>query len=466
MFRTRRKPLFNTRRRSAYSSSYSQKRKPLKRWQIIASVPLAFLVLELLTRAAVGIAGKTDEIKAYNGRSLNSATYGLNFVDASGRAYDGLPRFGDLSVKATPLQGYTLFPSQKSDTWSINGQGFRASASLDLAKAENEMRIFVMGGSAAFGQGTSSNTETFTSQLQTKLNDQVVDQKNNPNNYRPAVLPYFADEAAKAKAKPAAIQAKQYRVVNAAVPGHVSSNQLSHLVHKVLPYKPDLIILLNGYDDLLLPSDQEAAQVPGLEELQDSAITHSSATVKQGIGNLLNRSFFLKSIRYWVLKPHEKTGIVLPPTFKASSLNLPSETSELEQRAKRFEDNLSKMAAVTSGANIPVIVAIQPEITSRIDYGITNDEQAILDKLGNSYPERIKTGYTQLRQGLDNVKNAYPGKVLPLTLTDLYYGEKESVFLDPIHISDAAHQKLADKLYGAVTSRLKVESIPFAAAKQ
>ena len=465
MFKTRRKPLFNTRRRSIYNS-YRPKRQPLKRWQIAASVPLAFLALELLTRLVVGVAGKTEDIKVYNGRNIDTATYGLNFVDSAGRAYDGLPRFGNLSVQATPLQGYTLYPGQESQAWSINDQGFRSSASLDLAKAADEMRIFILGGSTAFGQLSSDNTTTFGSQLQTKLNDQVVDQKNNPGNYRPAVLPYFADEEVKALAKPAAIQNKQYRVVNAAVPGHVTSNQLSHLVHEVLPYQPDLIILLNGYDDLLLPSDQEAAQVPGLAKLQDSAIAHSTATIKQGIGNLLNRSFFLKSIRYWVLRPHEAAEIVLPPNFEASALTLPDKTEELEQRTKRFESNLSKMAAVTSGANIPMIVAIQPEITSRINHGITPEEQAILDQLDSSYPERLEQGYSQLRQGLDKVKNAYPGKVLPLTLTDLYYGDSEPVFIDPIHISDAANQKLADKLYGAVTSRLKVKSIPFAAAQQ
>jgi lysophospholipase L1-like esterase len=467
MFKTRRrKSLFKARRPSYNSySTYRKKRQPLKRWQIVAVIPATMIALELLTRLGLGLAGKTEELRNYNGQPLSNRAYGLSYIDPTGTPYDAIPSWGELKVKASLLQGYELLPEQESTHWSINPQGFRASAPLELAKGTNEMRIFVMGGSAAFGQFSQDNTTTFASQLQAKLNNQVADQQKNPGQYRPEVLPYFADEEAKALAKPAQIQNKQYRVVNAAVPGYTSGNQVGQLINQVLPYQPDLIILVNGYDDLLLPTDQEATAIPGLDSLLNNPANHLATSTHQSLAALLNRSAFLKSIRYWILRPQEKTTINSHPVFKDEGLNLPEKAEEFELRSQRYEANLKKIAAVTSGAKIPLIVAIQPELTSRINHGITKDEQAILDKLGRNYPERIEQGYTQLRQGLDNVKDAYPGKVLPLTLTDLYDNESETVFVDPIHLTDTANQKLADKLYGAVTSRLQVKSMPFAATK-
>jgi len=464
MFRTRRKSLFNNRRRSIYSP-YRKKHQPLNRWQIALAVLLTFIGLELLTHLVFEITGRTAKLEGYENRNPNDVSYGLNFVDESGHAYKDLPQLGKLSAEGSVLQGYTLLPTQDNQNWSINEQGFRSEAPTSVAKSKDEVRIFVMGGSAAFGQFSSSNSTTFASQLQSKLNNRVADQKSNPNKYRPAVLPYFADEEAKALAKPAAIQSKQYKVINAAVPGHVSSNQLARLVHDVLPYQPDWIILLNGYDDLLLPSSQEATQMPASLEQQDNAIAHLQSDISRSLDTFLNRSLIIKSVRNWILKPNEESSLVQPPTFETNILDLPQDRKELELRAKRFENNLEKIAVITSSLDIPMIAAIQPEVTSRLENGITDNELEIINELNNDFPQLIEQSYGQLREALSRVKDQYPGKVLPLTLQDLYHNNEEQIFLDPIHFTDDAHAKLATKLYGAITSRLEVDSISFAEAQ-
>lgn len=462
MFKTRRKSFFKTSRRSSYRP-YRKQRPPLKRWQIAAALPVALVALELIARIGVGLIGTTPDLKAYRGNRAADSAYALSYHSQDGTPYTAIPDQGSLQVTNHPLKGYALVADQTSDLWNINAQGFRAAAALSETKAPNEMRIFILGGSAAFGQGSSNNEATFASQLQTLLNQQVADQQANPGNYRPAVLPYFADEQAKALQKPAPIQNKQYRVVNAAVPGYASGNELAHLVDSVLIYGPDLILLVNGYGDLLLPSDRPASSIPELDRLLSSATVHLGATTQQRIGNTFNRSVFLRSLRYWLLRPQDKAELTIPPGFTQADIQLPQDTAELEKRTQRYRQNLQKIATVTSAANIPLIVAIQPELTSRINRSITPSEQAVLDKLGQQYPDRIDQAYQQLRAGVDQVKTEFPGKVLPLTLEDLYFEMEAKAFYDPIHLTDEANKKLAEKLYGAIASRLSVESKPYSA---
>jgi len=232
-----------------------------------------------------------------------------------------------------------------------------------------------------------------------------------------------------------------------------------------LPYQPDWIILLNGYDDLLLPSSQEATQIPPSLEQQDNAIAHLQSDISRSLDNFLSRFLIIKSIRYWIFQPHEKFSLPKPPTFAADNLDLPQDRKELELRAKRFENSLGKMAAITSSLDIPMIVAIQPEVTSRLNNRITENEQEIINELSSDFPRLVEQSYGQLREALNRIRNQHPGKVLPLTLTDLYHDSQEQIFLDPIHFTDDAHTKLATKLYGAITSHLEIDSISFAEAQ-
>jgi len=164
MFRTRRKSLFNNRRRSIYSP-YRKKRQPLNRWQIGLAILLTLIGLELLTHLIFRITGKTTELEVYESYNSNDVTYSLNFKSDSGRAHTNLPQLGKLGAKASVLQGYTLLPAQDNPAWSINKQGFRSETPTSIAKSKDEVRIFIMGGSAAFGQFSGSNSTTFASQL-------------------------------------------------------------------------------------------------------------------------------------------------------------------------------------------------------------------------------------------------------------------------------------------------------------
>lgn len=449
--------------RKTYKSSFSsrQKSRPLPRWAILGSIPLILLGLELLARVGVGIAGKTAEFASYEGEPSNVTAYRLRYLDRANQPYDGLPDRGSLRVKRSPLMGYKLVENQQNNFWRINEQGFRTEQAIAATKPKNEVRIFVLGGSTAFGQLSSGNQTTFASQLETRFNQQVASQKTNPNKFRPDVLPYYADELVKAMALPPRIRENRYRVINAAVPGYASSNELAQLALQILSYKPDFVVVVDGYADLLLPSTQEGADIPGIEGLLENAPGHFTTAVSEQFKHWFNQSYLVKSFQYWVSRPQNSNNSVIPPEAGLSlTQRFPQNKDELNRRVSRYRNNVEQIVRLTSSAKIPLIVALQPEVTSRAN-ALTPREKQIISQLGSGYSQQVKTGYTQLQQSIAQVKQAYPQGVVTLNFYDALAGLKEDAFHDTIHLTDKGNAAIAAKLYDAIANSLTVQPKPF-----
>ncbi len=458
--------MFRTSRKSYRSSlsSYQKKKKSLPRWVILSAIPIALITLELLARLITGMIGEAPELAAYDGEPLNVTAYRLNYLDQSGSAYDGLPDRGRLNAKRSPLMGYKLVGNQNNSFWQINEQGFRANQPVSQTKSKDEVRIFVLGGSMAFGQLSSSNQSTFATQLEARLNQQVATQKTNSAKFRPNVLPYYADELAKAMALPPRIRDSRYRVINAAVPGYASSNELSQLALQVLSYKPDFIVVLDGYADLLLPSTQEGADIPGIESLLDNSFGHFTTALSERFKNWISQSFLIKSVQYWVLRPQDSLKLLIPPaTVDVQSLSqkLPANADELDRRVSRYRNNLEQIVRLTSAAKIPIVLALQPEITSRNVNALAPREKKILDQVGQPYTQRVKAGYTKLQQAVAQVKQQFPQGVTTLNLYEGTNFQGES-FYDTVHLTDAGNTAIANRLYDTIATSLTLQPKPYA----
>lgn len=455
--------MFRSSRKSYWSSrSLYQKKKSIPRWQIALAVPLVLLSLELLIRLIAGVAGKTSELASFQGEPLNVSAYRLRYLDQSGNLIAGLPQQGSLTVKRSPVMGYRLMGNQQQTAWKINEQGFRGEGAIASEKPRGEVRIFVLGGSTAFGQLSSNNQTTFAHKLEAKLNQQVAAQKTSPNKFRPDVLPYYADELDKALALPPRIRDGQYRVINAAVPGYVSSNELAQLTFEILPYKPDFIILLNGYADLLLTSDQDATDVPGTEALLGNASGHLWSDLTLGIRDFFYQSFLVRGFQYWVLKPQESLKQAIPPQPDVSiAQKLPADAYELNRRTSRYRRNLTQIARLSSAAKVPLLVALQPEITGRNARQLSEREQQILDQLGAAYPQQIRAAYDELARSLDQVKREVPQGVTMVNLYNAYANYPGEAFQDAVHLTDAANTVLTNRFYEALVKQLQQQPKPY-----
>ncbi|MCK4662449.1 MAG: hypothetical protein KAT68_06270 [Bacteroidales bacterium] len=111
-----------------------------------------------------------------------------------------------------------------------NNYGFRNEYDIDLLKDTNEYRIFILGASGAFGQGSMRQFIYITGQDEypTKYTISSFLEKKLKQNY-----PY-----------------KNIKVLNAAVSGYALCQEYSYYMSLIRKLDPDLIILIDGYNDM------------------------------------------------------------------------------------------------------------------------------------------------------------------------------------------------------------------------
>jgi hypothetical protein len=118
-------------------------------------------------------------------------------------------RHGYLKLTLDPYVGYRNLPGQETPYFTINRDGFRGRE-VPREKGEKK-RIIVLGGSTAFGTGLENDGQTFAAHLERIL------------------------EGAE--------------VINAAVIGHHSKQELIYILSELIEWRPDLIIAIDGWND-------------------------------------------------------------------------------------------------------------------------------------------------------------------------------------------------------------------------
>lgn len=461
-------PLFpKSRRKTSMFASDDRRYGPRRggglpgKW-ILAAIPVGLLALELLLRVGVGIAGKTAELNAYQGEPANSTDYRFRALTRDRQPVRGIPGYGGLAATLHPLTGYQLQPSQQNASLQINAQGFRSTEDVPLVKPQNEVRILVLGDGSAFGSGTANNQATFAQRLEERLNQQVQEQKNNRGKYRPDVLPYFADEMEKALKLPPKIQDGRYRVINAAVPGYLSGNTLADFTQRLQAYEPNMVVLMGGYGDLLMPSDRPAAEL-GVEALVAKPIGHTWGHLREGVQGVFNHLYLTKALRYWVLKPTPSLAQAvnpLGPVDQSLGAQFTDDAAELGRRADRYQQNLLQLAALTQSQKLPLMVTLTPELHQRSVDRQSPAEKQRLSELGETYQTRVKQGYQALDQSVQAVKRSHSNVILVPLDKSLNRLEGEA-FRDTVHLTDGAQTAVSDRLYETIAPMLQVKAKPF-----
>lgn len=446
-------------RRSKYYSSSSNKPKHWLRnglLLIFVGLPLALVLAEFAARNIVQATGADRQLSNPEDVSVEQA-YRLQLRDANGKAYPNLPESGQLQIRRSAFLEYELLPEQSNKFWQINKQGFRQSQPLPVTKANGEVRIFILGGSTAFGGMAPDNQSTLAPKLEKLLNDRVKEQNDKPAKFKPPLLPLYADQVEAVNLLPPRIREGKYQVIAAAVPGYTSSHELSLLAHRIMAYSPDCVIVLDGYEDLKTPGyAAKQAGIGNVEQLVQAPSELYRQHLTSQFDDWVNSLYLVKVSRRWVLPAIAPSlGSTNSQLFGADLL--PSNDADRKGRIERYKYNLRQMAKLASG--IPIAIAIQPEITGKNN--LTSEEAKIVKDLGNDYSDRIKAGYAQIEAEIASGKNkdltsANP-KLRVVNFYRLFNGFDQQAFHDPIHLTDPGNQKLAKELSGVVQDIFAIE---------
>jgi hypothetical protein len=459
MFKSRPKEryLFTTRRQKRRQRRFSWL------WLLLSGL-LSLLILELVTRIFIDITGKRAEFaSASNEQNLDenlTNAYQLKFINEAGESYPGASETGSLVAQRSLSVGYKLVENQDNPYWKINPQGFRDNDSIPLVKPQGEIRIFLLGSSTAFGYGSSSNQTAIAESLEFRLQERLKQQQKAPQLYRPDLLPLEEPARAEALKKPAKIKSGNYRVINAAVPGYASGNQLAQLALQIIKYKPDLILVLNGYEDLMLTGDKTATQLPQSEEYLNDAPSYFLASVNKFLQPVEEYSYLVKMLQDSVLKPQDVTQDTIVFQNKTGSELVeiaPHDKTELQRRIDRYFQNHKQIVTIATGAKADVIFALQPEITGRNPSKLTPTEGEIVTQLGRKYIQTIKDNYPRFVVANQYLANLYPKNVKALDLYHLNNNYPSPSFIDGIHLTENANAMVAEQFYSAIASSPKMQ---------
>ena len=196
---------------------------------------------------------------------------------------------GLLKLMLHPLVGTVNVPDQKTQFFTINHLGFRGRE-LD-ARERHRHRLILLGGSAAFGTGLESDGETLAVQLEQRLPDTEI--------------------------------------VNAAVIGQRSGQELALLVSELVDLESDQVVTLDGWNDFWAiqqeatpwPDVHGARQVPeALKQLH--ALSYARLSVRNDRADVLQADMFMDPI-HLDARGNAAMAEILAPVLEATLLPSP-----------------------------------------------------------------------------------------------------------------------------------------------
>jgi len=332
--------------------------------------------------------------------ALTVAEIGFEFVDAHKQArrsrrarpyytwslhtFAGDPvgsRRGLLKLMLHPLAGYVNLPDQNTEFFRIDHLGFRGP---ELGSREqHRRRVVLVGGSAAFGTGLESDAETLAAQLEQRLPDTEV--------------------------------------VNAAIIGLRSGQELALLVSELVDLEPDYVMTLDGWNDFWAIQQQATpwSDVNGARQVQEElerlhALSYAPLHVR-----LLHLPdvVFAYTLRRLGASPLEASG-------RLGAVEGTTRRNDLDGIAARYARNQVKMARISTAFGASFLCVLQPNG----------------DLMQWTRPSR----YTRFRERV-KTELAREG-IAWLDLNDRADVLHHEMFMDPIHLDARGNAVMADIL--------------------
>jgi hypothetical protein len=265
-----------------------------------------------------------------------------------------------------------LKPNQHYTTININSHGFRGEE-IEIEKPDDIYRIFILGGSSAFGIGSTSDQNTIPGYLQQKFNN---------------------------------LKMENVEVVNAGVGGTISYEEKYFALNYLMDYKPDLFVIFDGANDVRYRIID-----------QESLINNEEKEKKIKFGNY----------------PFYRTPFVIS---KLTNLNYYSTdapqnkivSNEIKEKTvNRYIENWSEFCIKQN--DIKTMIFLQP-IVGTSNRTLSETDQIIMKN--QDVPAELDM-LKNIALSLDELKNVCNDAI---DIRNSFDGINRPIFYDQIHVSD------------------------------
>ncbi|MDQ7781531.1 MAG: discoidin domain-containing protein [Desulfomonilaceae bacterium] len=370
-----------------------------------------------------------------------------------GRAYED--RDLDLARRSTqkvaPQYGYEPTPgfaavrnTRLGNAYEyINEQSFKDFDDVPLEKPEDEYRVFVTGGSVVFGRGPVPPADEICDYYEVTYRWTI-----------PHIMEQLMNADPDIRKK---IKGKTIRVINAGVAGYVYQNNLMRYLAKLRLYSPDLIVALDGANEVHTVARPLKDWNYFTEGPYFEVITEVMDMSPNGLMNYL--TLWLKRNTYffsWLaMKKGEGPGILQENRGFAAHPQDP--TPEMLEYRERNIDQVADVAAIfhkvleTDG--VPHVFALQPMFRN------SKKKRMPIEQQIENVTGMEKIGFYNARETYDLLverikeRNKEIGFEV-VDLTTIYDDVNEWVFTDWCHLTNGANYLMAKALVNEVKTRI------------
>jgi hypothetical protein len=375
-----------------------------------------------------------------------------------------LMEFAARKIQAHRLGLESRLPQARMDRWTAwrntpgfdridihhNGQGFRHDEEVAVEKPPNTVRIFLLGGSAAYGhEGIFRDLDPQWIRI---YNRDLIDV------YLQKMLQEKHPE-------------RNWQVINAATSEFRMHQHLALIQSQVLRYQPDLIIFMDGHNDMsgiigsrTVPYDPYE-RTPHELEFYSAVYPHSLQSLFYINATWLrNNSVLFAFLRRRALASsrEESEG--------GSDRNKPVRTPvqpedlspALQQRAKEnlaqagyYVQMVERLQKTLSNEGVEAMFSLQPELILS-DKRLSLVEAKFAEHMKAISGPYVTYMYENLRPRIshDISASAARNHYVYVDLGDAFRDVTEQTFSDYCHLLPRANQLIAQRLYAAISSEV------------
>jgi GDSL-like Lipase/Acylhydrolase family len=327
-----------------------------------------------------------------------------------------------------------------------NQQGFRRSTETARVKPDGVYRIFVMGGSTAYGlHSMSSYGQTKYSVIR---NDETID------HY---LERYLAERLGQGRVE----------VINAAITSHYSHHHLIYLNQTILKYAPDMIVFVDGTNDYY-PYEH------GFDQFRDYAYQERAHQMldEPTVGA------WLQYTGWWLFRKSHMVhlaGKTLQPLWQLAKrpwrtrarIDVEPALTALRVNAEgNFVKMIERSALIVRHEGVTPVFALQPELVLTQRKVLSPLERQIYQELDTDWQENFVEYKNRARPIVTEYarRAAERSGGLFFDLTDIYGDVEGDVYTDYCHLTPLGNQKLAEylgeRLLPLVQKRFQAQAPP------
>jgi lysophospholipase L1-like esterase len=313
---------------------------------------------------------------------LPTDEYSYSFYNRKGQKLSKLD--GMLKLMTDPFTIYRNYPNQKSSKYSINQYGFRSGYT-----GEKSYTAIVLGGSAAFGYALDGDEKAFPSKL---------------SRYN-----------------------QTYNVINSAVIGFLSGQELAQMVHYMDEFNPALYIVFDGWNDIYNPYAFVKTW-----PVSDAPIGYSSNfyMIEDQLAHYYN-----------IVRDEKNLSTMQLPLVNEFLL---SERDFFQKILKTYISNISKMSSFANTQSARFLVVFQPELGNK--KVLSKNERENLHAWAKKYEYLERKIPERYKEFISEAKMAFVEKHIKfIDINDEYeFSESpQTLFFDVIHPNELGHEIIA-----------------------